>query len=804
MNAKKPVYENEKWWQENGLGWADEVWKRRASQPLYSIQEIVLSSYFKDIPEKSKVLEFGVGFGRHIEYLNKLNNLELYGVDQSPTMLESLRKRFGNNKDLMERIVLIEPRSKLPYPDNYFDIVYTVSVLIHIKPEHINQILSELIRVSKHGLIHFENKEEKTSTLSSKDHNGCWVHDLKKAYKSQGVNANIMDQVSGCQDVYFAKLSNNPYYDFNVNPVILERIRLLDERIRPRIAFLEGEVGWRTNEIIERQNKEELLKGDIDRIKLENTNLIGEKKELSQINLNLSQSNLKLVSDNSRVVEEKNALNDKINILNQEKNALNDKMNILVQEKNELNERVKLNKEQQLQMDSEIKNREAKYEKLSTEHYNISNINEQLVQRNTYLEDQVNYYNSVLDSIYSSLGWKITNKIRNMERLYVFIKPLRSFLKNITNKKNKKQIIKESFVQEESPCADILSNDTNMTHNVKMAIEYLDFVPIDSVLAIHHPDWLGVSNSTKELFPYTMGIREILTEEESKKIADLITENKIHTVVFSGFADGWGRLAKHLKMLHPEIKIMVFWHGNTTHMYEDYSWFRYQEIISLCHDKIVDNWGFAKESMAKLYAEKGFNTAFIMNHVTEKTNLQEEINKQGKNSVDKEKIHIGLYASGYTWNKNAYTQIAAASLLGDIILQATPYNERMKQFAKQLGVNIIGNTSSVSREELLLQMAKNTINLYVTFSECAPLLPLESLNLGIPCLTGPNHHYFKGTKLEDYLVVQYPDDPLEIAKKAKKAIEDKGKIIELYHEWVEKNKSLAENSVENFLGCIDK
>ncbi|MNN86015.1 hypothetical protein D3C81_2033700 [compost metagenome] len=80
-------------------------------------------------------------------------------------------------------------------------------------------------------------------------------------------------------------------------------------------------------------------------------------------------------------------------------------------------------------------------------------------------------------------------------------------------------------------------------------------------------------------------------------------------------------------------------------------------------------------------------------------------------------------------------------------------------------------------------MSKNDINLYVTFTECSPMVPLESLELGIPCVTGNNHHYFKGTKLEDYLIVKSEDDINEIVDKIKICVEKKSEIIDIYREW---------------------
>ena len=65
-------------------------------------------------------------------------------------------------------------------------------------------------------------------------------------------------------------------------------------------------------------------------------------------------------------------------------------------------------------------------------------------------------------------------------------------------------------------------------------------------------------------------------------------------------------------------------------------------------------------------------------------------------------------------------------------------------------------------------MSNNTINLYVTFSECSPMLPLESLELEVPCITGNNHHYFKENNLlKKYLVIENETSIEEIKEKIK-------------------------------------
>ena len=100
---------------------------------------------------------------------------------------------------------------------------------------------------------------------------------------------------------------------------------------------------------------------------------------------------------------------------------------------------------------------------------------------------------------------------------------------------------------------------------------------------------------------------------------------------------------------------------------------------------------------------------------------------------------------------------------------------------------------------MLKRIANNDVNVYVTFTECAPLIPLESLELGVPCITGDNHHYFEGTKLEKYLVVSKEDNIIEIYNQIMKALQNKEEILKEYKLWKKDYDLLAKKSVENFL-----
>ncbi len=315
-------------------------------------------------------------------------------------------------------------------------------------------------------------------------------------------------------------------------------------------------------------------------------------------------------------------------------------------------------------------------------------------------------------------------------------------------------------------------------------------------LVFYNKNWLGTKNATVELFDNTVGINELHDERVMKVIVEYIEKNDIKLVVFSAFAYGWDVLAVMLREKIPNIVIKVIWHGSHAMNIEYYDWDMYQTLFSLLDSKTLNTIAFAKKSMYEFYKLKGYNVELVLNTV----HLEEfEIPERENDEFTK----IGIYASGDRWVKNFYNQLAAASLFENAKIDVIPSNWKTQRFAKIMDTTISGLASPISREKLLARMAKNDINFYVTFSECAPMIPLESLEMGIPCITSHNHHYWEGTELEEYLVVDENDNTVKIFEKAKLCLENKDKIIKLYKKWKKAYDKEVEKCIEEFLK-IDK
>ena len=313
-------------------------------------------------------------------------------------------------------------------------------------------------------------------------------------------------------------------------------------------------------------------------------------------------------------------------------------------------------------------------------------------------------------------------------------------------------------------------------------------------IIFHMPKWMGTTTATKELFDNVCPLDELSEDLVVDYVSDKLIEDGYELIGFSAFALGWEKLITSLREKGSKAIIKVIWHGSNCMNIEDYDWTVFSYIMQMLKDGIIDSVAFVKKSMYEFYKAKGYNVEFIANTIK----LPEQISKS-KVVDNTGKTRIGIYASGDRWVKNFYNQLCAASLIENVEVECSPLNSKTMDFADLINLDVSGSAKPVPRKVLLKQMSKNTVNLYVTFTECAPLIPFESFEMGVPCLTAANHHYWEGHELENYIVVKENDNVMEIAGKIKTVIDNKDKIMELYKEWKEENDRISKESVNAFL-----
>lgn len=103
-------------------------------------------------PSNRKVLDFGCGDGR-IVFQMREKGFDFYGVESYYDGDEETYQRAKSNSEFIKQYS--PPNDKIPYPDEYFDFIYSNQVFEHI--HDLNFTLSELHRVLKKDGIMIHN-----------------------------------------------------------------------------------------------------------------------------------------------------------------------------------------------------------------------------------------------------------------------------------------------------------------------------------------------------------------------------------------------------------------------------------------------------------------------------------------------------------------------------------------------------------------------------------------------------------------------------------------------------------------------
>lgn len=360
-------------------------------------------------------------------------------------------------------------------------------------------------------------------------------------------------------------------------------------------------------------------------------------------------------------------------------------------------------------------------------------------------------------------------------------------------KKTIKFILKPAFSYKEYK----YKNDEKHKKLVKSTLDNLKKYKNKDYVAFHNPEWTGVSNATIELFENSIPCGELINRKEIKEVCNAIVDNNIKEVIFSGFCIGWYKLAK--KLYDEGIVVKTFFHGSHSQYLDKYGWKMNNQIYSLERKGIVKEMAFCKESIINFYKDKGCNVTFLRNLVNIDYNIKKTTNKS-------DEFKIGIYAVKPTvFHKNVFTDLASIYFVKQklkdkkVIADVAPNSDSVEAFCHFLDIELTGINEGVPRKELLKRMSKCDITLYVTFLECAPMLPLESFYVGTPCITGNNHHYFKGTELEKYLVVTNEEDATKIADKVLLCMNNRDKVLSLYSKFSDYNLKEGKRLVKEYL-----
>ena len=274
------------------------------------------------------------------------------------------------------------------------------------------------------------------------------------------------------------------------------------------------------------------------------------------------------------------------------------------------------------------------------------------------------------------------------------------------------------------------------------------------VLAVTVDGWLGVGSATRTLFERTLVLTHRLTASQVDHWARRIHEAGARHVVLSGVCSSHLQLAQRLREIDDGVRVDALWHGSYVQAREDFAWDVFQQMVRAAREGHLNRIGVVKRGMERWFQKLGISSDLLLNYVPKLPAAASKPDEGGP--------HVGVWLSNENYRKLPFAMLAAVGMIDGAVLRGAGLSERSLEYVSFLEIPQERlTTSPLPGEDLRAQMARCHVNLYVTASECCPMLPLESLAEGTPCLVSPNSHLFEDDEfLHSRLVVPRPTRPI--------------------------------------------
>jgi pseudaminic acid biosynthesis-associated methylase len=132
--------------------------------------------FFSDLDKNSRIFEVGCNRGNQIKILKKMGFSNLTGIEINKNAINLARE----DKDLC---IMEANAFDIPFKDNYFDLVFTSGVLIHIAPENLEKVIKEMVRVSNRYIFGFEYFSENCENIEYRGNkNKLWKNNFPQLF----------------------------------------------------------------------------------------------------------------------------------------------------------------------------------------------------------------------------------------------------------------------------------------------------------------------------------------------------------------------------------------------------------------------------------------------------------------------------------------------------------------------------------------------------------------------------------------------------------------------------------------------
>ncbi|NYT10686.1 MAG: methyltransferase domain-containing protein [Methanosarcinales archaeon] len=133
--------------------------------------------FLNHLDRSACILEVGSNIGNQLMCLQKMGFDNLYGIELQNYAVELSKSRTKNIN------IIQGEASDIPFKDNYFDMVFTSGVLIHIHPHDLDEVMKEIYRCTPGYIFGLEYYSENPTEIEYRGHqNLLWKADFARKY----------------------------------------------------------------------------------------------------------------------------------------------------------------------------------------------------------------------------------------------------------------------------------------------------------------------------------------------------------------------------------------------------------------------------------------------------------------------------------------------------------------------------------------------------------------------------------------------------------------------------------------------
>lgn len=297
---------------------------------------------------------------------------------------------------------------------------------------------------------------------------------------------------------------------------------------------------------------------------------------------------------------------------------------------------------------------------------------------------------------------------------------------------------------------------------------------------IYSPFFSGVRNSTEYFFkdhavafpPQDTVSPETNHHPDMDTLIAEMEKSEVISIVYSGGPMLHANLCRLVREKLPNVRQYMAWHGSPAQWCDHVQINHFDRWVELFESGCLDGFITFKPELQDWLDSIGLPAWQINNFIPEPIETHFITNLQ-------ERYKVGLFAAAFSWYKNPYPQLSALSGLTNIELHTNISIESLPEWLLNT-LNIKNVPEKMPNSAFRDYLKSLDVVMYATNTECSPLIVLESIAAGVPCIVGPAGNVYKGNeKLENWLVESSLDNPMALQRRLKKVIERRADIVEL-------------------------